>query len=297
VKTCTSAMPLFCIGPRCQARAAAAKVVDIHEVTPLDYFGVLGWLVAAVLLLLLLASRRTAQPPSARKQASARQSSARNYRFQAPTAPTTTARFPGETPWWLKCLPQAQPRNRPPAQQRQQPSQSAVDAETSTGPVYLYPPVITPFMHVTLESRPTHAFPVLRMRTTGEGYGSPEQAAADFSRCIQFCIGLLERRERFLVLYDFRVSRWPPVALCTQGVREADAHAKAWDTCAQGIACVIDSMIARSFLQMLLKVLQPPQPVTFCSSPDEGLAFLGNIREAQVFEALSKRPERDEASG
>ena len=158
-------------------------------------------------------------------------------------------------------------------------------------PEHLYEPVLTPFMHTSLESRASLAFPVLHFRTTGEGFGAPSAATADFARVLDFIISHLKKPEPepFLVLYDFRVSRWPPVALCTQGVRAADAHAKAWDGAVQGIAAIIESSVARAFLGMIVKLLKPPQPIAVCKTPEEASKFLASIRQARVYEAQSGR--------
>ena len=210
--------------------------------------------------------------------------------------------------------PQPPPQQGGPVTLRERPAQSAgplrwlscflpppppvaVDAlplqpSASTGAAEeLLPPVCTPFLNISLEARPALAYPLLRLQMTGEPFGLPAAAEADLDSLLDFAfVKTLSREEPILVMYDFRVGQLPPWAMAKQAIKAADLHAKEWDAQVQGIACVITSSVMVSgFMSMLTKILRPPQPVQFCNTPEEGLAFLHSIREAQAFKSVSGR--------
>ena len=125
---------------------------------------------------------------------------------------------------------------------------------------------------------------------TGEPFGPPAAAEADLERLLDFAfVKTLSRGEPIVVMYDFRVGQLPPWAMAKQAIKAADLHAKEWDARVQGIACVTSSVMISGFMSMLTKILRPPQPVQFCNTVEEGLAFLRGIREAKAFNSVSGR--------
>ena len=63
----------------------------------------------------------------------------------------------------------------------------------------------------------------------------------------------------------------------------ADANARQWDEHVQGIAIVLANPLVRSFAAMVTKMMQPPQPISWCATEAEALAFLGSIRVARSY--------------
>jgi len=126
------------------------------------------------------------------------------------------------------------------------------------------------------------AFPLLRIRTTGA-----EAADADVTPTLAFIDAALGRGAPFVVLFDLRATtslRPPPFALLRKVFAWANAAAKPWDAQVKAIGVLMSNAAVRPLLQLVTRVMNPPQPMTYCAEEAEALAFLAQ-----------QRPERDHA--
>ena len=230
---------VICVGSRCLGRPEVLECpsTGLYAGVGLSAQLLLAVVVAAIVTWCL----RSSQPADngARRSLPAKRAhSPPPIRISAPT--------PAPPPRWLCCLPQSQPE----LPELPEPA-SADDADDF---IDVVPPLNLPFLEATVESRPALPFPLLRVRTTGEGYGPPDVAMANGNQLIQFVLDFLATAQPFVVMYDFRTSRWPPMALCQLGIREADKAQKPWDAAVQGIVIIFDSTIVRAFLSFMIGV-------------------------------------------
>ena len=80
------------------------------------------------------------------------------------------------------------------------------------------------------------------------------------------------------------LSRSPAVrALAQICVRWADEHAEQWDTHVQGLCIIIGNPFVRGTLNLLTKMLQPPQPIRYCATAEEALDFLSSVRVVKSY--------------
>ena len=153
------------------------------------------------------------------------------------------------------------------------------------------PLVVTPIATCHVERRPGQlAFGLLRNTATGGEYGDND----DIPRLLRVWDAALELGEPMLVLYDFTSGHAPPFLLGGKLLqpcfRWANENARAWDTHVQGLAFVIPSPIVRRFLEMLTRMLAPPQPIRYCADLDEALIFLGGVRVARSYVKAAYKP-------
>ena len=194
----------------------------------------------------------------------------------------------------------AQPSSSEAAASEVPPSSSVVaavdapycDAKPKTPPaaseeIALLPASETRLCTVELVQWPAElAFDLLRITAHPSESGQDE----DLPLTLAFCSAALERGQPLLVLFDLRDGRTPPFWSC-QGlintvVEWASAHARQWDGQVQGLAIIVPGQIVRAFLNMITGpgLLNPPQPVRYCETVEEALAFFRPIREARSYE-------------
>ena len=263
-------------GSLCSSYAGVGLVVQLY----------LAVLIAAIVLRCLRSPQPAAANDEARSQQVKRAPTDEARRLQVKRAsvnsqPSVSEPTATPPPWWLACIPKALPAV---------PEPEVTSVPDADDVVDLVPPLHLPFLDVTVETRTALPFPLLTVQTNGEGYGPPDVAMADGKRMINYVLAFVTMAQPFVVMYDFRSSRWPPMALCQLGFREADKAQKPWDASVQGIVIVFDSSIVRYFLSFMIGVLKPPQPIAFCSTPEDALVFLGGIEpKARVFACQSGR--------
>jgi hypothetical protein len=83
--------------------------------------------------------------------------------------------------------------------------------------------------------------------------------------------------EPFSVLWDARGGAFPTMSHARRvmaWMAENDgAYGKAWDSRIQGSAVIIQNPLMRNLARVMLKLVNPPQPVCICKSEDKAMAF------------------------
>ena len=146
------------------------------------------------------------------------------------------------------------------------------------------PRLDTPICSCALQRWPGRlAFPVLHITANGGEYADNN----DIPNCLKLWSAALKLGEPLLVVYDFSRARLPPFflgrKLLNKCVAWADANVVEWDTNCQGIAVVLSNPLASGFFNMVMKIMSPPQPMSYCTDVDAALDFLGSVREARSY--------------
>lgn len=231
--------------------------------------------------------------------------------FKLPPAVVTPEESTQPLPVWfsiLRCLPQpfpilAEDLSTPVKRQHQlvpeadwSPPTTITSFESTTSGETVSS-VTTSVCAVTLERNvPRLAFDLLRIRATKDGVFKDDDA---IPRSLEMCGLALARGEPLLVVYDFEYGRLPPLLLgrklASDCVVWADTHAQQWDSRVQGLAIVLTNALFRNFLNVLNKVLQPPQPNRYCADMAEAMDFLATIRKPQSYVKASYKRSQSKA--
>jgi len=230
-------------------------------------------------------------------------------RALVPAPPTIVAEELDATdsPKWLCCLPLpfCFPRAPavpppPPLQLPQQRKPLPYTDTTAASPAHLLPPshtsaIVCELLDATSIAVPcvlprdaasstsapppsALSFPLLRIHTTGGDCNEP-----DITPSLAFCDATLRRGEPVVVLFDLRATgklRPPPWSLVRKVFDWAHSVAREWDTHVQGIGILMGGAV-RPLLQLVTRVMRPPQPIIYAGTDEEALAFLARLREVR----------------
>ena len=147
------------------------------------------------------------------------------------------------------------------------------------------PAVHTPVCSVVLERRPsTLAFNLLRVTALP---GTWEKGAEDVARILEACEAAIALGAPLLVLCELQDARLPPMTLLRKLLNLillwGDRMGPRWDALVQGLAMVVANAFVRSFMTMVITLVQPPQPIVSAASTEEALSFLSTLREAKSY--------------